>query len=66
MEENNKQQKKEYKKSLINRKYVREVLGTNVSPGYYDALEKKVKALVDEARNRAIANKRRTVFARDA
>jgi histone H3/H4 len=40
--------------------------GLNVGSGFYEALDEKVKELIDDASRRAEGNGRRTVKARDA
>ena len=51
---------------LINKTQVRKYAGeTNVSGDSYEALEEKVKELIDEGIQRAEANERSTLMARD-
>lgn len=53
-------------KSVIVKTYVKELLSNlNVRKEYYPALEKKVLALINDSKERAIANGRRSVLARD-
>lgn len=51
---------------LIVKAAVKEALeGNNVSADFYDALDREVTELLDEAANRAEANDRKTVQPRD-
>lgn len=51
---------------LIVKAAVKDALeGKNVSADFYDALDEEVEALVEDAADRAEANNRKTVQARD-
>ncbi len=63
--ENENEEQKEYKKSVINRSQVKEVLGLSVSTEYLNKLEEKVLELIKDSRNRTLGNGRRTVLPRD-
>ncbi|RMF98179.1 MAG: DUF1931 domain-containing protein [Candidatus Schekmanbacteria bacterium] len=51
--------------ALIVRSKVKEFLELNISEEFYAELEKKVEEILKKAEERAKANMRRTVFARD-
>lgn len=55
-----------YNIGVINRNRIKKiVIGLNVTNDYLDLLDEKVRLLIKEAENRAIANGRKRILARD-
>jgi histone H3/H4 len=53
------------KKCLIVKNNIKEMTELSVSEEFIEAIDKKVESIVKEAENRAKANSRRTLYARD-
>lgn len=52
--------------NLIKKQQLKRVMGTvNISKEYLETLEKKIGVLIQESKNRALSNGRKTVLARD-
>jgi hypothetical protein len=59
-------EKKTYNVGVLNRDRIKKlVVGVNVTSDYLDLLEDKVRGLIKEGKNRALANGRKRILARD-